>query len=301
MKYHTRIDLHMHTTLSDGTDPPEEIPARVKEAGITLFSVTDHDSVKSARIIAPLLREGDPEFLPGAEFSCRDEDGKYHILGYGYDPDTKAMKDLAELGHSFRMNKVKARLEYLKTQFGFTFPEEELRQLLAMDNPGKPHIGNLMVKMGYARSKEQAIKEFIDRIRFIAGHHSCSGHRIDGIRLIDGRRSFRRRNGFRLGNDRFRLRDCHDLLFRRNRFRHLLRNILGSIRNGRCGQDHGRSQKQRQYPSCFFIHVASFLTKKSLFRSGNHFMHRIRQISHLTSKHLTLDNMRKYFNRIQDI
>jgi hypothetical protein len=166
MKYHTRIDLHMHTTLSDGTDPPEEIPARVKEAGITLFSVTDHDSVKSARIIAPLLREGDPEFLPGAEFSCRDEDGKYHILGYGYDPDTKAMKDLAELGHSFRMNKVKARLEYLKTQFGFTFPEEELRQLLAMDNPGKPHIGNLMVKMGYARSKEQAIKEFIDRIRF---------------------------------------------------------------------------------------------------------------------------------------
>ena len=166
MKYHTRIDLHMHTTLSDGTDPPEEIPARVKEAGITLFSVTDHDSVKSARIIAPLLREGDPDFLPGAEFSCRDEDGKYHILGYGYDPDTKAMKDLAELGHSFRMNKVKARLEYLKTQFGFTFPEEELRQLLAMDNPGKPHIGNLMVKMGYARSKEQAIKEFIDRIRF---------------------------------------------------------------------------------------------------------------------------------------
>ena len=76
-----KIDLHMHTTVSDGTDPPEQIVARVREAGIGLFSVTDHDAVKAGQVIPPLLGKGDPAFVTGAEFSCRDEEGKYHILG----------------------------------------------------------------------------------------------------------------------------------------------------------------------------------------------------------------------------
>ena len=161
-----KIDLHMHTTVSDGTDPPEQIVARVREAGIGLFSVTDHDAVKAGQVIPPLLGKGDPAFVTGAEFSCRDEEGKYHILGYGYDPDADAMRELVETGHRLRMSKVQARLAFLKEQFGFVFPEEELRKLLAQDNPGKPHIANLMVRLGYAESKEQAIRDFINRIRF---------------------------------------------------------------------------------------------------------------------------------------
>ena len=82
MHYPEKIDLHMHTTVSDGTDTPEEILANVKEAGIELFSVTDHDAVKAGPMIRDLLKEGDPLFLTGAEFSCKDEEGKYHILGY---------------------------------------------------------------------------------------------------------------------------------------------------------------------------------------------------------------------------
>ena len=161
-----RIDLHMHTTVSDGTDSPEQIIARVREAGIDLFSVTDHDAVKAGRMIPPLLREGDPAFLTGAEFSCRDEEGKYHILGYGYDPEADSMRELVETGHRLRMSKVRARLAFLKEQFGFEFPEMDLQELLAQDNPGKPHIANLMVRLGYAESKEQAIRDFINRIRF---------------------------------------------------------------------------------------------------------------------------------------
>ncbi len=166
MKPGEKIDLHMHTTVSDGTDSPEQIVARVREAGIALFSVTDHDAVKADRIIPPLLTEGDPAFITGAEFSCRDEEGKYHILGYGFDPDSEPMRGLAELGHSLRIRKVKARLDFLREKFGFSFPEEELQRLFARDNPGKPHIANMMVRFGYAESKEQAIKEFINRIRF---------------------------------------------------------------------------------------------------------------------------------------
>ena len=166
MKPDEKIDLHMHTTVSDGTDSPEQIVARVREAGITLFSVTDHDAVKAGRIIPPLLAEGDPAFITGAEFSCRDGEGKYHILGYGDDPDAETMRELVETGHRLRIGKVRARLDFLKKEFGFSFPEEDLRRLFELDNPGKPHIANLMVRLGYAENKDQAIREYINRIRF---------------------------------------------------------------------------------------------------------------------------------------
>lgn len=164
------IDLHMHTTVSDGTDTPEEILSKVKGAGIGLFSVTDHDDIKSSGILPALLTKDGPSFVTGVEFSCKDEAGKYHILGYGYDPKTEGIRGVVEHGHSIRMRKVTARLEFLKTEFGFVFPEKEIAALLALDNPGKPHIGNLMVKYGYADSKETAIKKFIDRMRFRDEH-----------------------------------------------------------------------------------------------------------------------------------
>ena len=161
-----KIDLHMHTTVSDGTDTPEQILSCVKEAGITLFSVTDHDAVKAGKLIPGLLKKGDPAFLTGVEFSCRDDKGKYHILGYGYNADTDPVQSVVNLGHGYRMNKVRARLDFLDTQYGVSFPEEEIEHLLHLDNPGKPHIGNLMVKYGYAESKEVAIRDYINHLHF---------------------------------------------------------------------------------------------------------------------------------------
>ena len=73
--YPTLIDMHMHTTASDGTDSPEEILKAVKYA--------DHDAVKSCVKMQTLLSEKDPVFINGIEFSCKDGGGKYHILGFG--------------------------------------------------------------------------------------------------------------------------------------------------------------------------------------------------------------------------
>lgn len=160
-----RIDLHMHTTVSDGTDTPEWIIDAVKAAGISCFAVTDHDSFKAAGIIRKIVGD-DMTFIPGIEFSCRDEDGKYHILGYGFDTDGEEIRKVVEKGHGFRMKKVMARLDFLKNTFGFSFPDEEIKNLLALDNPGKPHIGNLMVKYGYAATKEEAINEYINKVHF---------------------------------------------------------------------------------------------------------------------------------------
>ena len=166
MTFTGKIDLHMHTTVSDGTDTPEEIISLARDAGISLFSVTDHDAIKAAQIIPQLLSEGDPLFITGAEFSCRDEEGKYHILGYSYNPDAASIRELVESGHRFRISKVKARLDFLKSEYSFSFPKKELDKLFSLDNPGKPHIANMMVRHGYAKSKEQAIRKYINRIRF---------------------------------------------------------------------------------------------------------------------------------------
>ena len=160
-----RIDLHLHTNISDGTDTPEELLENVRKAGLTAFSVTDHDSFKGAVSISALLREGDPGFITGVEFSCNDEDGKYHILGYGFDPSAQAINDTVRMGHGFRMEKMAARFEFLKNEFGFRFPQDEIESILALDNPGKPHLGNLMARYGFAENKDDAISNYINKLR----------------------------------------------------------------------------------------------------------------------------------------
>lgn len=176
-----KIDLHIHTTVSDGTDTPEEILCLVKNAGIQLFSITDHDAVKAGAVIRKIRKEGDPAFVTGTEFSCKDEHGKYHILGYGYDLESPAIRALVKKSHGYRMDKVIARLDFLRNEFGFTFPEKVIEKLLALDNPGKPHIGNLMVKYGYAKSKDTAIDRFVNKCSY-KSKYLTPKEAIEGIR-----------------------------------------------------------------------------------------------------------------------
>ena len=161
-----RIDLHLHSVISDGTDLPEEILGAVRAAELQIFSITDHDAIKASTVIPPLLKKKDPRFITGAEFSCKDEDGQYHILGYGYDPEALSIKQVVEEGHTLRIQKAMDRVAFLKTEFGFVFPEEEIEAMLALDNPGKPHLGNLMAKYGYAVNRDEAIIRYINQRKF---------------------------------------------------------------------------------------------------------------------------------------
>ena len=78
------------------------------------------------------------------------------------------MLGIIEKGHGFRMRKTTARLDFLTQEFGFDFPKDDVETLLKLNNPGKPHIANLMVKLGYAQNKDIAIKEYIDKRKFRA-------------------------------------------------------------------------------------------------------------------------------------
>lgn len=163
--HHCKVDFHMHSTVSDGTDSPAELLALVRAAGINVFSVTDHDAITAAGILPALRQPDDPIFVPGVEFSCKDEQGKYHILGYGYDPDSPAMRALLEHGHALRLQKFRTRLDFVRERFGFRFSDEETARLLALENPGKPHLAKLMVLHGYASSISEAIRNYIDQLR----------------------------------------------------------------------------------------------------------------------------------------
>ena len=155
----------MHSTVSDGTDTPEVLLEKVRALGLQCFALTDHDDVKGCDRIRRILKEGDPRLINGAEFSCRDELGRYHILGYDFDPAHPAIQGLVTEAHGLRMHKVTARLSFIEEKFGFTFPRGEIDRLLALDNPGKPHIANLMVKYGYAQNKEVAILDYLNQAR----------------------------------------------------------------------------------------------------------------------------------------
>ena len=157
-----QIDLHMHTTASDGTDTPEELVSNIQEAGIGIFSVTDHDAVKGSVLIDGMVKDSGLIFIRGVEFGCRDKEGKYHILGYGYDPESCFINEVVQKNHDFRIQKTDARLQFLKERFGFEFSDEDIKQLYSLNNPGKPHIANMMVRYGYAETKEIAIKQYIN-------------------------------------------------------------------------------------------------------------------------------------------
>lgn len=180
-----KIDLHMHTVISDGTDDLPLLLKNVQNAGIEIFSITDHDAIRGGIEMPDLLTEGSPAFIRGVEFSCKDELGKYHILGYGYDPDIPGIAEVVEMGHNFRMKKNEARLNYLREEFGFVFPDEALEKFYARDNPGKPHIGNMMVELGYAKTKDEAIRDFVDRKRF-QGEYVNPKIAIEGILASGG-------------------------------------------------------------------------------------------------------------------
>lgn len=154
----------MHSYYSDGTDSPSELLSVIKKSGIRVFALTDHDTFEGCLKMSDLLKnEKDIYFIRGIEFSCKDEKGKYHILGYQFDPDATSMWETVQKARTYRMNKVRGRLQFLEEQFGFVFLEEEKQQLLSMPNPGKPHIGNLMVQKGYAPTRTEAIEHYINQ------------------------------------------------------------------------------------------------------------------------------------------
>ena len=80
-----RPDLHIHSTFSDGTSTPTELARMIQRADVTLFALTDHDTMKGLPEAADAAYERGLAFLPGVEISCTADNVGVHVLGYGVD------------------------------------------------------------------------------------------------------------------------------------------------------------------------------------------------------------------------
>lgn len=158
----SNIDLHMHSAASDGSDSIPELLAKAEACGLTVFSVTDHDTIDGALEMRQLVPD-EIRYLLGIEFTCITPRGKCHILGYHFDPEFPAMQEVLEHGKALRSQKLGRRLEMMEQQFGIRLTPAERDWLFSQKSPCKPHIANVLVKRGLFPDSRTAISQVLDR------------------------------------------------------------------------------------------------------------------------------------------
>lgn len=152
------VDFHMHTTCSDGTDDVSTIIEKTKD--YEYFSITDHDSIESAKYI---VKNGLdlPNYVRGVELSTVDNRQSVHILFYNYDIYNNALNEIIERIDNNRKERLLERINILKNEYNIEFKKEDIDYLLSLPNPTKPNIASIIVKYGYAENIDIAIKEFL--------------------------------------------------------------------------------------------------------------------------------------------
>lgn len=154
-----RIDLHTHSTCSDGSLTPQELVRCAVEAGLAGLSITDHDTLKGYALAKPVAEELGATLIPGVEFSATAPHEPVHILGYSYRLDDPALVELSHRHVKRRLERNLAILSHLK-RAGMAIDEADL---LAMGDGiiGRPHIAQLLLARGYVQSVQEAFDRFI--------------------------------------------------------------------------------------------------------------------------------------------
>lgn len=111
------VDLHVHTTASDGTLTPEELMLEILEKEITFFSITDHDSTAHVDDMKKIAANHAVTFIPGVEVSVSYGAQELHILTYGVDPDAHALIEILEQNQSIREAHNLKLIRYVSTKY----------------------------------------------------------------------------------------------------------------------------------------------------------------------------------------
>ncbi|MDT0265469.1 PHP domain-containing protein [Streptomyces sp. DSM 44915] len=140
-----RIDLHTHSTASDGTDSPAELVRNAAAAGLDVLALTDHDTVAGHAEAAAALPAG-LTLVPGAELSCRLDGVSLHMLAYLFDPDEPELARERDLLRDDRVPRAQGIVARLR-ELGVPITWERVREL-AQGSIGRPHIAAAMVEAG---------------------------------------------------------------------------------------------------------------------------------------------------------
>jgi 3',5'-nucleoside bisphosphate phosphatase len=157
-----QVDLHCHTTASDGLLAPAQVVARAARLTLKYLAITDHDSVGGLPEARHSAARYGIEIIPGVEINTDVEGGELHILGYYFsdsDPDlTGKLSDLRQ-GRISRATSMVARL----AEMGITLSLDRVLQLANGGSVGRPHVAQALVESGAAATFSEAFDRFIGR------------------------------------------------------------------------------------------------------------------------------------------
>ncbi|WP_410290330.1 PHP domain-containing protein [Desulfosarcina sp.] len=163
------IDLHVHSTASDGSLTPSQILAMADRLGLKAVSITDHDTLGGSIAAMAAGIPATLAFLTGIEVSAAAPtgcglNGSIHILGYGIDPRNCALNQLLDVLQNARKNRNPQIISRLAS-LGMAMDTDELASIVGDAVAGRAHIAQLMVKKGMAHSIDDAFDRFLGRNR----------------------------------------------------------------------------------------------------------------------------------------
>lgn len=172
-----KVDLHTHTTASDGQYTPAQLVDKALACGIEYLAVTDHDTVYGLEEAVQAGAARGLQVLRGVELGAK-EDRHLHILGYGFDPAYPELSALCAKLKGGRDERKYRIIDFLRGK-GIEIPLEEVEELAGGDIIARPHFAQVMVKHGFVSSTREAFDLYLDtdeyqRIeRFKADAETC--------------------------------------------------------------------------------------------------------------------------------
>ncbi|MDG4861106.1 PHP domain-containing protein [Streptomyces sp. T-3] len=149
-----RIDLHTHSTASDGTDAPAELVRNAAAAGLDVVALTDHDTTRGHAEATAALPPG-LTLVTGAELSCRLGGTGLHMLAYLFDPEEPELSAERELVRDDRVPRARAMVGKLQ-DLGVDVSWEQVARIAGDGSVGRPHIAEAMVELGVVRTVSDA-------------------------------------------------------------------------------------------------------------------------------------------------
>ncbi|MFE5713617.1 PHP domain-containing protein [Streptomyces sp. NPDC056501] len=177
-----RIDLHTHSTASDGTDSPAELVRNAAAAGLDVVALTDHDTTRGHAEAIAALPEG-LTLVTGAELSCRLDGVGLHMLAYLFDPEEPALLAERELVRDDRVPRARAMVGKLQ-ELGVPVTWEQVARIAGDGSVGRPHVAEALVELGVVPDVSGAFTPdwLADGGRAYVGKHELDP--IEAIRLV---------------------------------------------------------------------------------------------------------------------
>lgn len=155
------IDLHTHSTASDGTDSPSALVAKAAALGLAALAITDHDSIEGLAEAGAEARRLGFRFVRGIEIAVRHENDEIHLVGL-WMPEAPSPR-MAEVLRTFKRLRRERNLGMLRAldKIGMPLELEEVRAFSGGGAVGRPHIASAMKSRGYVQSRREAFMRYI--------------------------------------------------------------------------------------------------------------------------------------------